>query len=30
VGIEHGAEELYGATNNFVFNDIKAAYGVGA
>jgi monoamine oxidase len=30
VGIEHGAEELYGAKNNFVFNDIKAAYGNGA
>ncbi|MBW2293374.1 MAG: FAD-dependent oxidoreductase, partial [Deltaproteobacteria bacterium] len=30
VRIEDGAEELYGATNNFVFNDIKAAYGVGA
>jgi len=30
VGIEHGAEELYGAMNNFVFNDIQAAYGVGA
>ncbi len=27
VGIEHGAEELYGTTNNFVFNDIKAEYG---
>jgi hypothetical protein len=25
VGIEHGAEELYGTTNNFVFNDIKSA-----
>jgi hypothetical protein len=30
VGIEHGAEELYGATNNFVFNDIKSEYGSGA
>ncbi len=30
VGIEHGAEELYGATNNFVFNDVKAEYGAGA
>jgi monoamine oxidase len=30
VGIEHGAEELYGATNNFVFNDIKSLYGNGA
>lgn len=27
VGIEHGAEELYGTTNNFVFNDIKGEYG---
>jgi monoamine oxidase len=27
VRIEDGAEELYGATNNFVFNDIKAEYG---
>jgi monoamine oxidase len=27
VGIEHGAEELYGAKNNFVFNDVKALYG---
>jgi len=27
VGIEHGAEELYGATNNFVFDDIKNEYG---
>ena len=30
VRIEDGAEELYGATNNFVFNDIKAEYGAGA
>jgi lysine-specific histone demethylase 1B len=30
VGIEHGAEELYGATNNFVFNDVKDAYGANA
>ena len=30
VGIEHGAEELYGASNNFVFNDVKAAFGNGA
>ncbi|MBW2398317.1 MAG: NAD(P)-binding protein, partial [Deltaproteobacteria bacterium] len=30
VRIENGAEELYGATNNFVFNDIKGAYGAGA
>ena len=30
VGIEHGAEELYGATNNFVFNDIKSEYGAQA
>ena len=27
VGIEHGAEELYGMTNNFVFSDIKSEYG---
>jgi monoamine oxidase len=27
MGIEHGAEELYGTANNFVFNDIKALYG---
>ena len=27
VGIEHGAEELYGSANNFVFNDVKALYG---
>ena len=27
VGIEHGAEELYGNTNNFIFDDIKALYG---
>jgi lysine-specific histone demethylase 1B len=30
VGIERGAEELYGSTNNFVFNDVKAEYGAGA
>ncbi len=30
IGIEHGAEELYGTTNNFVYNDIKANYGVSA
>lgn len=30
VGIEHGAEELYGTTNNFVYNDIKNEYGAGA
>jgi hypothetical protein len=30
VRIENGAEELYGPTNNFIFNDIKAAYGAGA
>ena len=24
VGIEHGAEELYGTANNFVFDDIKS------
>ncbi len=30
VGIEHGAEELYGSKNNFVFNDVKALYGNGA
>jgi monoamine oxidase len=27
VGIEHGAEELYGSKNNFIFNDVKALYG---
>ena len=27
VGIEHGAEELYGKNNNFIFEDIKGAYG---
>lgn len=30
VGIEHGAEELYGSTNNFVFDDIRNLYGTGA
>jgi len=30
VGIEHGAEELYGKANNFVFDDIKNLYGTGA
>jgi monoamine oxidase len=30
VRIEDGAEELYGSTNNFVFNDIKNEYGAGA
>jgi monoamine oxidase len=30
VRIEDGAEELYGTTNNFVFNDIKALYGASA
>jgi monoamine oxidase len=30
VGIEHGAEELYGMLNNFVFMDIKTEYGNGA
>ena len=30
VGIEHGAEELYGASNNFVFGDINAQYGSGS
>jgi len=30
VGIEHGAEELYGRINNFVFNDIEDEYGKGA
>jgi monoamine oxidase len=30
VRIEDGAEELYGKNNNFVFNDIKNAYGPGA
>jgi len=27
VGVEHGAEELYGSKNNFVFNDVKGLYG---
>jgi len=30
VGIEHGAEELYGSLNNFVFNDIVSEYGASA
>jgi monoamine oxidase len=30
VRIENGAEELYGTTNNFVYNDIKNAYGANA
>jgi len=30
VGIEHGAEELYGATNNPIFDDINSVYGNGA
>jgi monoamine oxidase len=30
VGIEHGAEELYGSKNNFVFNDVKNLYGKAA
>ncbi len=30
VGIEHGAEELYSSTNNFVFDDIRDEYGNGA
>ena len=30
VRIENGAEELYGATNNFLFNDIKARTALGA
>ncbi|MCH7600079.1 MAG: FAD-dependent oxidoreductase [Myxococcales bacterium] len=30
IGIELGAEELYGTNNNFIFNDIKAMYGNGA
>ncbi len=30
MGIEHGAEELYGFQNNFVFNDVEALYGNGA
>ncbi|MDG2336329.1 MAG: FAD-dependent oxidoreductase [Myxococcota bacterium] len=30
VRVENGAEELYGSQNNFVFNDIRAAYGTGA
>ena len=27
VGVEHGAEELYGGSNNFVYNDIRSLYG---
>jgi len=30
VGVELGAEELYGNKNNFVFNDIKSLYGASA
>jgi monoamine oxidase len=30
VRIENGAEELYGSTNNFVYNDIRNRYGNGA
>ncbi len=30
VGIEHGAETLYGSTNNFIYNDIQAEYGNGS
>ena len=30
MGIERGAEELYGSTNNFVFDDVKNLYGNGA
>ena len=30
VRIELGAEELYGARNNFIFNDIEAVFGPGA
>jgi monoamine oxidase len=30
VGVELGAEELYGNKNNFVFNDIKGLYGASA
>jgi monoamine oxidase len=30
VRIENGAEELYGSTNNFVYNDIETAYGTDA
>jgi polyamine oxidase len=30
VRIENGAEELYGTTNNFIFNDIKSEYGANA
>jgi monoamine oxidase len=30
VRIENGAEELYGAKNNFVYNDIQGAYGKNA
>lgn len=27
MGVERGAEELYGPKNNFIYNDIKAAFG---
>jgi len=30
VGIEHGAESLYGKNNNFIYNDIKSEYGASA
>jgi monoamine oxidase len=30
VRIENGVEELYGARNNFLFDDVKAAYGADA
>ncbi len=30
VGIEHGAEELYGSKNNFVFNAVENLYGKNA
>ena len=30
VGIERGAESLYGKNNNFIYNDIKSEYGASA
>ncbi|MEE3327943.1 MAG: FAD-dependent oxidoreductase [Myxococcota bacterium] len=30
VGIEHGAEELYGSSNNFIYGDINSYYGSGS
>ncbi len=30
VGIERGAESLYGKNNNFIYNDVKSEYGASA